>query len=128
MRLCDGLTRGVTRDLVNASRSFHFDWADGDASLRYFERSWDESRGDEYDSWGRSTWYLEVGDDGYPARQLERYESGVVLKYDGDHPDDEFGGLGDQSLDLDEFADHEIDRLTFENVWASSDAKNRPRE
>jgi hypothetical protein len=94
--------------------------------VRYFKRDWDEPRGDEHNSWGPSTWYFEVGDDGYPVRQLERYESGVILKYDDAHLDDEFGGVGDQALDIEEFAEFEIDRAAFETVWSSSSAKNRP--
>lgn len=93
--------------------------------MRYFERRWDESRGDEHDSWGLSTWYLEVGDDGYPVRQLEKYDGGTVLKYDETHADDEFGGLGDQALDLEDFAPFEIDRARFEDEWSSATPQNR---
>ena len=32
MRLCSEVTLGVTRDLVNASRSFYCDWADEDVA------------------------------------------------------------------------------------------------
>lgn len=28
---------------------------------RFFRRRWDESRGDEFDGWGHSAWYFEVG-------------------------------------------------------------------
>jgi hypothetical protein len=98
-----------------------------DATLRYFKRRWDESRGDAHDAWGRSTWYLEVGDDGRPVRQLERYDAGVALKYDETHLDDEHGGLGDQPLDLEEFRAFEIDAATFEDAWSSSVALNRSR-
>jgi hypothetical protein len=93
--------------------------------MRYFKRRWDESRGDEYDSWGASTWYFEVGDDGYAVRQLERYDHGEILKYDETHLDDEFGGLGEKALELDDFAPFEIDRQEFESVWSSSTAMNR---
>ena len=93
--------------------------------MRYFKRRWNESRGDEYDSWGASTWYFEVGDDGYPVRQLQEYEGGAILKYDAGHMDDEFGGLGDQLLDLGEFAAFEVDRTEFEITWSSSVARNR---
>jgi len=95
--------------------------------LRYFKRRWDESRGDEHDSWGPSTWYFEVGDDGYPVRQLEQYDGGAVLKYDEGHLDEELGGLSDQALDLEEFAPFEIDRMAFENAWSSAVARNRPQ-
>jgi hypothetical protein len=95
--------------------------------VRYFKRKWEESRGDEYDSWGPSTWYFEVGDDGYPVRQLELYDGGAILKYDVTLQDDQFGGLGDQPLDLDEFAPYEIERAAFENAWSSTSGRNGPR-
>jgi hypothetical protein len=95
--------------------------------LRYFKRRWDEPRGDKYDSWGLSTWYFEVGGDGYPTRQLEQYDGGASLKYDETYLEDEFGGLGDQALDLQEFAPFEIDGTAFEKAWASSVARNRPQ-
>ena len=93
--------------------------------MRYFKRTWDESRGDEHDSWGASTWYFEVGDDGHPVRQLEIYDGGTILKYEEGHLDDEFGALGDQSLDFGEFAPFEIAAREFETAWASSTARNR---
>ncbi len=27
---------------------------------KYYKRKWNEIRGDEYSSWGTSTWYFEV--------------------------------------------------------------------
>jgi hypothetical protein len=50
----------------------------------------------------------------------------VILKYDETLPDDEFGGLGDQALDFDDFAPFEIDGAAFEKAWSSSTARNRP--
>ena len=32
---------------------------------RYYKRNWEETRGDEFDSWGTSIWYFEVGNDNY---------------------------------------------------------------
>lgn len=93
--------------------------------MRYFKRPWDEPRGDEFDRWGTSTWYLEVGDDGYPSRQVEVYADGTVLKYDGSHPSDRYGGLGDQPLDVGgEFLPFEIDASEFARAWAAG-ATNR---
>ncbi len=86
--------------------------------MRYFKRRWDEARGDEYGSWGLSTWYLEVGDDDYPVRQVEQYDGGPILTYDKSHPHDEFGALSDQVIDLDEFKPFEIDRAAFEIAWS----------
>ena len=50
----------------------------------------------------------------------------MILKYGEAHLDDEFGGLGDQALDVEEFAEFEIDRAAFESVWSSSSAMNGP--
>lgn len=94
--------------------------------MRYFKRRWEESRGDQYDEWGPSTWYFEVGSDGYAVRQVEQYDDGTVLKYDDDHANDELGGLADQPLDVAEFTPFEVDRAAFENAWASLRARNRP--
>jgi hypothetical protein len=80
---------------------------------RYYKRPWDESRGGAFDAWGRSLWYFEVDDDGYPVRQIEQYENGRVLRYDANHVEDEYGGLGDQPLDLPDFASFEITGKEF---------------
>lgn len=69
--------------------------------------------------WGASVWYLEIDDDGYPARQLERYEHGPVLKYDAEHMEDEYGALGDQPIDRDEFSTFEVAKEEFEDAWAA---------
>jgi hypothetical protein len=65
---------------------------------RFYRRRWDETRGDEFDGWGCSVWYFEVGDDGWPVRQVEVYETGRVLPYGPGREEDRFGGLGQASL------------------------------
>ena len=92
----------------------------------YYQRDWDEPRGDEHDAWGTSTWYFEVDDAGYPTRQIEVYASGTILKYDAHHNDDEFGGLGDQPLDADEFRPYDISAAAFVSAWARGPSLNRP--
>lgn len=67
---------------------------------KYFKRKWNETRGDEFDSWGTSTWYFEVDTDGYPTKQIELYENGNRLKYHNEKTFDDYGGLGDQALDI----------------------------
>lgn len=84
--------------------------------MRYFKRKWDETRGDQYDSWGTSIYYFEVGLDGYPIRQIEIYENGNSLFYGPDQLFDDYGGLGDQALDLDEFSAYEINADEFSNI------------
>jgi hypothetical protein len=86
-------------------------------SHRYYKRRWDENRGDAFESWGHSIWYFEVADDGYPARQIEQYDNGPVLRYDADNVEDEYGGLGEHPLDSDEFAAFEITAEEFAAAW-----------
>jgi hypothetical protein len=87
---------------------------------RYFKRNWEESRGDNYDSWGTSEWYFEVEPNGNVIRQIEVYKNGPTLRY-GDHKlEDDYGGLSDQSIDLEEFKDYEIDTEIFLKAWEAS--------
>ena len=88
--------------------------------FRYYRRPWDELRGDALDVWGPSVWYFEVGEDDHPVRQVERYARGPVLRYSAVHLEDEYGGLGDQPLDREEFAAFEISKDEFEAAWAAS--------
>jgi len=95
------------------------------SSMTYFKRRWDENRGDEYAGWGCSDYYFEVIPDGTVIRQMEIYDSGVVLQYHPDHLTDTFGFLTDQSIDLSEFAPFSISRQEFEAAWASHQPLNR---
>jgi hypothetical protein len=85
----------------------------------YFKRSWDETRGDEFDSWGTSVWYFELDEEGFPVRQIELYENGNRLKYDSGKSFDDYGGMGDQALDLIEFQEYRIQKEEFEMEWNS---------
>lgn len=84
---------------------------------RYFEYRWNESRGDEFDSWGFSTWYSEFDEELFPTRQIEIYDNGIVLKYSNKHLSDEFGALGDQFLSGNLENSLEISKEEFENIW-----------
>lgn len=87
--------------------------------MKYYKRFWDETTGEELtDSWGQSTFYLEVGSDLYVKRQMQIFENGYVLRYDQSYLDDEFGGLADKPLDEDDFSQFEIDNEEFETIWA----------
>lgn len=92
--------------------------------LRHYRRRWEESRGDEHDAWGASWWFIEVGPDGYPTRQLELYDDGHILRYSADHCIDDYGGLSDQQLDLEEFGPYAIAAAEFEAVWAGGGKVN----
>jgi len=84
---------------------------------QYYKRPWNDDRGDDYSHWGASVWFFEVGEDGFPVRQLEVYESGVILRYGPDHPEDEFGMLSLVSLDAVEFSPFVISATEFEAAW-----------
>ncbi len=96
--------------------------------IRYYKRNWEETRGDEFDSWGTSIWYFEVGNDNYPTRQIELYENGNRLKYHSDKTFDDYGGLGDQAFDLVEFEQFEIGKEEFEEEWSKSNPKKEHQE
>jgi hypothetical protein len=87
--------------------------------MRYFRRPWDESRGDEYDSWGTSVYYLAVDDQGDVHEQVVAYANGNVLAYDHEHEEDTFGGLTYATLDLDDFAPHEVTEREFREDLAN---------
>ena len=76
--------------------------------MKYFKRNWNETRGDQYDSWGKSVWLFETDNNGEVLRQIEIYDNGKVLKYDNQNIEDEFGMLADQNIDLTEFNEFTI--------------------
>lgn len=83
----------------------------------YFKRPWNETRGDNYDHWGSSIWYFETNEKGEILRQIEVYENGLKLKYSLILIADEYGCLGDQSLDLLDFQPYQIKKIAFESIW-----------
>jgi hypothetical protein len=89
---------------------------------RYFRRRWNDSRGDQFDSWGHSVWYLEVDHDGWPVRQVEVYDNGPVLRYGPGREENQYGGLGQASLDdsKEDWSPFAITRETFERAWRSA--------
>lgn len=95
---------------------------------KYFKRNWNETRGDEFDSWGTSIWYFEVDNDGFPIRQIELYENGNRLKYHSEKMFDDYGGLGDQAMNLYEFKEFQIDKEEFEQEWIKLNPKKEHQE
>jgi len=91
---------------------------------KYYRRKWDETRGDEFDSWGTS----KIGEDKYITRQIEVYENGNRLKYHSDKRSDDYGGLGTDPLDVIEFKEFEIDKSEFKIEWKKSIPKKEHKE
>lgn len=67
--------------------------------LRYVKRRWEENRGDKNDVFGHSWWYFEIDPACNVLRQVEQYDSGIILGYDSRMSRDEFGGLSTEPLD-----------------------------
>ena len=87
---------------------------------KYITFFWPELRGDGYNDWGTSTWFIELDDSNYPSRQIEVYQNGKRLKYDQKHFEDVYGFLGDQSFgenELNEMKASEISKNEFEKEW-----------
>lgn len=94
-------------------------------AVSYFKKFWEETTGEELtDSWGTCTYYFETDAQLGVLRQVQLFENGYVLKYDGQHFDDAFGGLADQLLDVGEFAGNEILAAEFLTIWFRSGAQN----
>ena len=89
--------------------------------MKYFKREWKDTRGDAYDSWGICTYYFETDDSGQPARHIEVYANGNVLKYSKDNLEDEFGTLANNKLYLKQFESFAIEQNDFMEVWFESD-------
>ena len=88
--------------------------------MKYFKFHWNETRGDQYDSWGTSMWYLELDETFYPNRKIEVYQNGMRLKYDSDKIEDKFGMLGDQAVSIEEINQMkatEIAAFEFDEEW-----------
>lgn len=89
---------------------------------RWFERRWNESRGDEHHHWGPATYFFEVDDQGWPIRQVEVYDQGPTLRYGPQHPEDEYGFLGQASVyaDDEDWSPWSITSEAFEEAWAAA--------
>ena len=85
--------------------------------LNYVKRHWDETRGDKFDEWGTSWWYFEVDKDGRVTRQIEKYDSGTVLRYSAEHKEDEYGALAEVALELPEPEFASISMDEFAKLW-----------
>ncbi len=83
--------------------------------MKYLKIHWNEITFNE--DWGKSTWYLEIGEDNYIKRQLEVFENSNRIKFDEAHWSDSYGSLGDQPVNLDQLNGILISAADFENEW-----------
>jgi len=65
-----------------------------------------------------------VDDDGNAKRQIEAYNSGVILRYDEHHSEDEYGGLSQVTFEPGEPECLVLSQSEFEEAWHSA-AENR---
>jgi hypothetical protein len=91
----------------------------------YFKCHWPESRGDNYDSWGGSWWYLHTDGSGKVLRQMEKYDSGVIIRYDQSCSKDEYGELSNTPVEWKNVAESEITKEEFEEAWNLGESLNR---
>ncbi|MBH8573947.1 hypothetical protein I8752_13130 [Nostocaceae cyanobacterium CENA369] len=94
----------------------------------YCKWFWDESLGGEYDAWGTSTYFMEVGADLCPVRQIEVYENGNVLFYDSSHFADNYGMLCDKPLGEEDIQEFGITKAEFEQVWNTKTPMNMMKQ
>lgn len=89
------------------------------SGMPFYRRRWEETRGDEHDDWGPANYYFWVHD-GVLEQQLELYDTGVLLAYDRYLREDQYGQMAREPLDPVEWAQYEIDIVTYE---AETDSK-----
>jgi hypothetical protein len=83
---------------------------------RYFKRLWSETVTRFNRDWTTTEWYyFEVGDDNYPTRQILVADDGKVYKYNDRHREDDWGGLSEVALAVDDYV--VIDRDEFDALW-----------
>ena len=78
-------------------------------------------------SWGRFTRYVEIGEDLRTVRQVDVFEDGHMLSYDGVHWVDDLGMLGDAQINRNRKSgvwgqSVEIESAEFERVWKAARA------
>jgi hypothetical protein len=93
---------------------------------RFFRYRWEQSRGDDFDAWGASTWLFATDAHLDVEQQYELYDDGHVLAYDLEHVYDQFGMLADQPFDPCAPGVSEISQAAFEDATASLHPSNRP--
>lgn len=93
--------------------------------MRYYKWFWAVPLGGDFDAWGTSTYFLEIGRNAYTHRQIEVYENGNVLFYDNNHLWDDYGRLSDKPILDDNLEEFEITKAEFEQVWSTKVPMNQ---
>ena len=87
--------------------------------MNYFTQFWDEERDDENASWGTSTWFFETNDADEVLKQITIYKNDKVFKYSEENLEDEFGGLCEDTLTIDDCDGEVISKEDFYKIWES---------
>lgn len=95
--------------------------------IKYFRRRID---GDDIverpANWGRSAIYFETSGEGFVIRQIQMFQSGVVLAYDDSHYHDDYGWRWGIDIQPEPPVTVPITSEEFHQVWMRhTDAKNR---
>ncbi len=93
--------------------------------MKYYKWFWDEPLGGEFDTWGTSTYFVEIDDTLHALRQIEVYENGNVLFYDKNHIWDDYGMLSDKRIGKEDIEEFAITQTEFEQTWNSKTPINR---
>jgi len=79
-------------------------------------------------SWGRSAIYYETTEEGFAIRQIQLFQSGIVLAYDGEHHYDDYGWLDGNPICSDPPVTVAISSKDFQRAWTRHDeAQNHPK-
>jgi hypothetical protein len=85
--------------------------------MNYFTQIWDEEREDENASCGTSIWYFETKEADQVLKQITVYKNGKIAKYHADKQEDEFGGLCEGALTIDDCDGDVITKDEFYALW-----------
>jgi hypothetical protein len=94
--------------------------------IKYFRRSINsDDIVDRPASWGRSAIYFETSEEGFVDRQIQLFESGVILAYDNSHYQDDFGWRWGIDIHPEPTVTVPITSKEFHTAWMRrTDAKN----
>ena len=91
--------------------------------MTYYTFVWNEGRGDAFDQWGASTWYVEVDANQNVVKQIEHYATGIMLTYDLTHMADRYGMVSDTAFDAG--GTTAMTGEEFYRLWNTTHAYNR---